>query len=68
MTREELVDVVEKLRRGEYESERQRDEWLTVIESAVGYREVSDLIFYPEREMTSEEIVDVALSSRPIQL
>ncbi len=38
------------------------------LEKLLPHPGVSDLIFYPKREMTAEEIVDEALAYKPIIL
>jgi hypothetical protein len=68
MERTELVALVGRLLAADYASEEERDRLLTVLEKSVRDPNVSDLIFYPEREMTAEEIVDAALAYRPMQL
>ena len=48
------------------EAELDRD--MQLLEANVPHRHVSDLIFYPQKEMTAEEVVDEALAYRPIAL
>lgn len=67
LTKEELVQVVRKIAESE-STEAEIDQWIDVLEQNVPHPEVSDLIFYPEEEMTHEEIVEKALSYKPIQL
>ena len=68
MERAELIAVVQKLLNADYSSEDERHQLLALIERNVRHPYVSDLIFYPEREMTAEEIVDTALAYEPIHL
>ena len=49
-------------------TETEIDELLQLLERNVPHPEVSDLIFYPDREMTAEEVVDRALAHKPIHL
>lgn len=67
LTRDELIAVVRKLMAAEG-SEEELDELEELLEENVPHPEVSALIYYPDREMTAEEIVDKALNYRPIIL
>lgn len=67
LTKEELVELVRKIV-GALGTEEEIDGWISVLEESVPHPEVSDLIFYPDKEMTPEEIIEKALSYRPIQL
>ena len=64
---EELVEIVRRLQTADG-TEAELDALMEKPEQSVLHPEVSDLIFYPEREMTAEEIVAEALSYRPILL
>lgn len=68
MQRSEIVELVRMIRAAEYSSEEQRNEWLTLLEAIVPHPAVSDLIFFPERPMTDEEIVEIALGYSAIRL
>ena len=74
LDRQQLISLVEKIMRGEG-SEEEIAMWRTLIDRSVpcpdGY--VFDLIFYPhsnglEGNPTAQEMVDRALSYKPIQL
>ena len=67
LTKKELVELVRKIAESEG-TEEEIDQFIDVLEQNVPHPEVSDLIFYPEEEMTYEEIVEKALSYKPIQL
>ena len=67
LNRQQLIDLVTKIINVEG-SEEEIDVWITTLEKNVPHPNVSDLIYYPDEEMTAEEIVDKALSYRPIQL
>jgi len=67
MTRAELVALVERIIAAQG-TESEIDELITLLEKNVPHPRVSDLIFYPERPMTAEQIVDTALAYRPISL
>lgn len=41
---------------------------METLQANVSHPEVSDLLFYPDREMTAEEIVERALAYKPIRL
>jgi len=66
-TREELVCLVQRIMHSDG-TEAEIDEMVREVEENVSYTNVSDLIFYPEKEMTAEEIVDKALSYKPLGL
>ncbi|MBB6464123.1 bacteriocin immunity protein [Flammeovirga kamogawensis] len=66
MTRKELIDLVKDITTVENKTEKEINELLEILKQNVPDPEVSDLIYYDE--LTPEEIVDKALSYRPIQL
>ncbi len=50
-------------------TEEEIDEMINTLEANVLHPEVTDLIFYPEKEdVTPEEVVDQALAYKPILL
>lgn len=63
MTREELLRAVQRLCDFEQGpgSETERDAVLSALDQAAPHADISDLIYYAERERTNEEIVDEAL-------
>ncbi len=65
MDRVELIDLVNKIINCEG-TEEEIDNMILLLEENVVYPDVSDLIFYDEK--TAEEIVDIALAYKPIQL
>ena len=65
--RAQLIELVGKLQRAEGTDEEQQA-WLTMVEESVPHPQVSDLIYYPEVELSAEEIVDLALAYRPLAL
>jgi hypothetical protein len=65
--REELVAIVQRVLDLAY-TEEQMPQILDLLVRSTGCPEVSDLIFWPKRDMTASEIVDAALSHRPIIL
>jgi len=64
MTRDELVELVSKIMRLE-ETGKVLDEWVWQLKQNVPHPRVSDMIFWPDRERTAEEIVDEALAWKP---
>lgn len=68
MTKQELVGLVSKLMNADYASEEERNILIDLLENNVLHPEVTDLIFYPDKEMTPEEVVELALVYRPIIL
>ena len=67
LTRQELIRLVTRVMNVDG-TETEIDELLQLLERNVPHPEVSDLIFYPDREMTAEEVVDRALAHKPIHL
>lgn len=65
MTREELVQLVSNIKycKG---TESEIDEWVSTLKQNVIYPQITDLIFFDEKD--PEEIVDIALSYKPICL
>lgn len=70
--RARLVEIVENLLQGAYETEAEEDAALAEFEAGVRHPDASGLIFCPsdefDHEPTSEEIVERALSYRAIEL
>lgn len=65
MRKEELVELVRKIQNCEG-SEEEVDRMIEILEANVHYPEISDLIFFDEK--TPEEIIDMALAYKPLQL
>jgi len=66
MEREELIKLVVDIMDVKGKTEKQIDELIDVLEKNVPHPAVTDLIYY--EDLTAEEIVDKALSYKPIQL
>ncbi len=66
MSKEELIKLVEKIKNCEG-TEEELDGMIELLENNVPHPEVSDLIFWGE-EKTPQEIVELALSYKPIML
>ncbi|PEW83728.1 hypothetical protein CN446_31740 [Bacillus cereus] len=67
ITREELIILVGKIIECEG-TEEGLDEMLEALERNVPHPEVSDLIYWNEKDLSLEQIVDIALAYKPIQL
>lgn len=67
LPKEELVELVEKIMNAAG-TEEEIDAMLDELRKNVPHPSVSDLIFWPEEELTAEEIVELALAFRPIVL
>lgn len=67
LSRAELIEVVRLLLTAEG-SEQELDELENLLQRSVPHPEVSDLLYYPDCEMTPEEIVDRALAYSAIRL
>ena len=72
MDRDELIELVERIMRAEGADEAEADALVDRFEASVPHPAASDLIFYPDahfgHEPTAEEVVDRALSYRPLEL
>ncbi|GAA0971701.1 MULTISPECIES: bacteriocin immunity protein [Streptomyces violaceusniger group] len=67
MTRDELIDLVERIMAGEG-TESEHDSLVTLLERNVPHPRVLGLIYYSDPPLTAEEVVDKALAYRPIEL
>ena len=68
LTRAELIDLVERIMAA-HGSEEELDRMLERFAAAVPHPSASDLIYYPtQASPTAAQIVDQAMSYRPIQL
>ncbi|MGG4129961.1 hypothetical protein ABEW19_16985 [Paenibacillus illinoisensis] len=63
----QLVEQVRKLMNAEG-TEAELDDMLTELQQLLPYAEISNLIFWDDRDLTPEQIVEEALAARPIQL
>lgn len=66
-SKEELVELVEKIM-NDAGTEEEIDAMIDELRKHVPHPSVSDLIFWPEEELTAEEIVELALAYQPIVL
>ncbi|MDN8591684.1 hypothetical protein Q0V21_23245 [Paenibacillus sp. 11B] len=62
-----LIDLVRKLMNAEG-TEDELDEILTELRQQLPHAEISNLIFWDDRDLTPEQIVEEALAARPIIL
>ena len=67
LSKEQLIALVTKIINAEG-TEEELDQYEDLLQRNVPHPEVSDLIFYPDSEMTAEEIVERALAYEPIRL
>jgi len=65
MSREELIELVRKIARFEG-AEDEIHKWVVMLKRNVNDPRVTDYIFHAKPEMTPEEVVDRALSYRPL--
>jgi hypothetical protein len=73
MTRQQLVELVQRIIDVDADSEAAHDALVERFEANVPRPGASSLIFWPhdegfDRELTAEEIVDIALAHRAIRL
>jgi hypothetical protein len=73
MTRNQLVELVQRIIDVDADSEAAHDALIDQFEANVPRPGASNLIFWPhdegfDRELTPDEIVDIALAHRPIRL
>ncbi|GBF75677.1 putative e9imm peptide [Paenibacillus sp. 598K] len=66
-SKEELVELVDKIM-NDAGTEEEIDAMIDELRQHVPHPSVTDLIFWPEEELTAEEIVERALDYRPIIL
>ncbi len=67
MNRIELIEVVTKIMECDG-SEAEINSLVEILKQNVSHPNISDLIFWPETELTPEQVVDKALSYKPILL
>ncbi len=67
LSRDEMIRLVERLKLGEGD-EAEATEWVAKLEQSTSCPHISDLIFYPDEDLTAEQTVDKALTYRPIEL
>jgi hypothetical protein len=77
LTRDELIEIVDKLIRCDPADEAEQDRLLWLFEANVLHPRASNLIFFPDHELgpeyegrvlTAEQVVDIALAYKPIEL
>lgn len=66
MTREQIIELVTRLKNADFQSEEESDNAIAKLKSGVIDPKITDYIFFSE--MTPEEIADKALSYKPILL
>jgi hypothetical protein len=68
LNKQELIELVNKICNTYYNSEEECDEMCALFKYNVPDPEACDLIFHHDPELTPEEIVEKALSYKPIIL
>ncbi|MGW8489490.1 e9imm peptide [Streptomyces sp. NPDC055886] len=71
MSRTEAVALVQRIMDADHSSEEEVDGWLGMLDRALSCPtgHVSDLIFWPpEQDLSAAEVVEQALSYRPVSL
>jgi Colicin immunity protein / pyocin immunity protein len=77
LSREELIELVRRIMRCETDDEAEEDRLVALFDNSVAHPRASNLIFWPEhelgpdaqrRDLTPEEVVDIALAYKPIEL
>lgn len=67
LSKEELIEIVKKLCNGEGDDE-ECSEWIDILIKNTKCPEISNYIFWSKEELTPEQIIEKALSYRPILL
>jgi hypothetical protein len=67
LSKNELIQLVEKIM-NTVGTEEELDEMLLLLKGSVPHPEVSDLIFWNDKDLTAEEIINEALTYKPIIL
>lgn len=67
LSRNELIDLVERIMKDQG-NEQEIDQWLVMLEQHVPHPEISNLIFWNDKDWSAAEIVDMALAYEPILL
>ncbi|ODP27221.1 bacteriocin immunity protein [Paenibacillus sp. PK4536] len=67
LSRNECIDLVERIMQ-DRGNEQEIDQWLVTLEQNVPHPEISNLIFWNDKDCSAAEIVDKALAYQPILL
>ena len=67
LNKDELINLVQRIINVEG-TEKELDQMMDELEKNVPHPEVSDLIYWSKKELKAEEIVEIALAYKPIQL
>ncbi|WP_098743198.1 bacteriocin immunity protein [Paenibacillus sp. EZ-K15] len=67
LTKAQIVDLVTRLYNGEG-SEEEVGEWIELLQRNVPHPDISNLIFWPAKDLTPEEIVEEAFHYKPIYI
>lgn len=66
LNKQDLIDLVNKIINVEFYTEQEGDKLIDLFERNVPHPEVVTLIYHHKPELTAEEIVEKALSYKPI--
>jgi len=67
-TRAEIISLIEKIMVDDFETEEESDNAIGILEASVPDPKVTNLIFWPEEELSAEQVYDKAMSYKPIIL
>jgi hypothetical protein len=67
LSKVELIDLVTKVCKA-CGSEEEIDKWIEIVENETGCPEVSDYIYWDKGNLSPEQIVEKALSYKPMYL
>ncbi len=67
MNKEELIELVRKIIEVEG-TEEEIDTYTDMVSKAVPHPEWTDLIYYDDRKLTPDQVVEEALAYKPLQL
>ncbi len=68
LNRDQLIALVRRLLQADVHDEEEQEQILDTLQEQLLDPRLSDYIFWPDREMTAEDIVDRAQAHTPIRL
>ena len=68
LNRDQLIALVRRLLQADVHDEEEQEQILDTLQEQLLDPRLSDYIFWPDREMTAEDIVDRARAHTPIRL
>lgn len=66
LTKEQLIKLVQKIKDADFESEEQYEKAVILFKNSVVHPDSVNLIFYHKPKLTAQEIVEKALTYKPI--